>query len=362
MKTKTKPDYRIPSMAEIAKIRGTNGYKVVSTFSGCGGSCLGLEMAGFQIAWASEFIPEAAETYKLNHPGVFVDTRDIRRVDPDTLMTQLGLKPGELDLFEGSPPCSPFSTAGRRSKDWGASKEYSDSAKQRVDDLFFEFIRLLEGLQPKVFIAENVAGLTKGVAKGYFLNILADMKAAGYEVAAKVLDAQWLGVPQVRKRTIFIGVRKDLTRLALPSQGFPAPLPYRYTIRNALDNFQPIGRIEAESWLTKYAIGGEWRKLRPGESSSRYFSLVRANPDAPVPTVTQTGGVTSAAAVAHPHECRKFSIAELKRLSGFPDDFQLTGNYRQRYERLGRAVPPPMYAATGQAIAEKILKRIGSKG
>jgi len=96
--------------------------------------------------------------------------------------------------------------------------------------LFFEFIRLLDGLKPRVFVAENVSGLVKGVAKGVFLEILAKLKACGYRVGVKVLDAQWLGVPQARQRTIFIGVREDLGKPPV----FPKPLPYRYTMREAL--------------------------------------------------------------------------------------------------------------------------------
>ncbi len=119
------------------------------------------------------------------------------------------MKAGELDLFDGSPPCASFSTAGKREAGWGKVKDYSDT-KQRTDDLFLEYVRLLRGLQPKVFVAENVSGLVKGVAKGYFLEILAALKASGYRVTCRVLDAQWLGVPQQRQRTIFVGVREDL--------------------------------------------------------------------------------------------------------------------------------------------------------
>jgi DNA (cytosine-5)-methyltransferase 1 len=100
------------------------------------------------------------------------------------------------------------------------------------------------------------------------------------------------------------------------------------------------------------AIGVEWDKLRPGESSDRYFNLVRPDPDEPVPTVTQAGGNLGLASVTHPTERRKFTIAELRRLCGFPDDFVLTGSYGQKWERLGRAVPPPMMRAVAAALAE----------
>ena len=180
-----------------------NGFNVVSTFSGAGGSCLGYRMAGFKVLWASEFIAEAQATYKANHPNSILDTRDIRTVKPEEILQRIGIVKGAIDVLDGSPPCASFSTAGKREAGWGKVKAYSDKS-QRTDDLFFEYARILRGLQPKVFIAENVSGLVKGTAKGYFLEILAELKACGYRVKAAVLNAAWLGVPQSRERLIFV--------------------------------------------------------------------------------------------------------------------------------------------------------------
>jgi DNA (cytosine-5)-methyltransferase 1 len=110
--------------------------------------------------------------------------------------------------------------------------------------------------------------------------------------------------------------------------------------------------IETEADMTPYAAGAELAKLGPGEQSARYFQLVRAPINAPSPTVTAEGGNPSIASVAHPVERRKFAIAELRRICGFPDDFVLTGTYAQQWERLGRAVPPPMMAALVRANLE----------
>lgn len=362
-------------------------------------------MAGYSVVWANEFIPAARDTYRANFPNVPVDSRDIREISAADILTATGLQVGELDILDGSPPCASFSTAGKRHQHWGQIKSYSDT-KQRTDDLFFEYIRLLDGLQPRRFIAENVAGLIKGVGKGVFLEILAGLKAAGYRVEARLLDAQWLGVPQARQRLFFVGVRRDLDE----APGFPDPLPYRYSVRDALpwigtgriegaNGFdghagQPAGKpaatvqasrslnvmlgtgkgarsaskpaptvqthgnrrtrseltlIEAEASAEGYAVGAELAKLGPGEQSSRYFSLTRAPINGPSPTVTASGGDGHTASVAHPIERRKFSIAELRRICGFPDDFVLTGTYAQQWERLGRAVPPPMMAALARA-------------
>ena len=186
-----KPKYKVPSMKEIENLKW-NGYKVVSTFSGGGGSCLGYRMANYKVIYANEFVEEAQKTYKVNHPNSFLDTRDIRKVEGNDILNKLGLKRGEIDLFDGSPPCCAFSTAGSREKGWGEQRSYSDNKKQRVDDLFFEYARLIKELQPKVFIAENVSGLVKGKAKGYFKIILKTLKECGYEVKASLLNGKYL--------------------------------------------------------------------------------------------------------------------------------------------------------------------------
>jgi len=228
-------------MRELKHVR-LNGQRVVSLFSGCGGSSLGYRMAGYRVVWANEFIPAARDTYRANFPGTPVDERDIREIEAAHILARTGLQVGELDILDGSPPCASFSTAGKRHRHWGQIKNYSDT-KQRTDDLFFEYIRLLDGLQPRRFIAENVAGLIKGVGKGVFLEILAGLKAAGYRVEARLLDAQWLGVPQARQRLFFVGVRRDLDG----TPGFPEPLPYRS--RSKMTPYGGVRRARATALL-----------------------------------------------------------------------------------------------------------------
>jgi len=344
-----KPPFRLPSMADV-RATTPNGFKVVSTFSGCGGSCLGLRMAGFEVVWASEFVEAARETYSRNH-GTPVDPRDIRTVQPEEILEAIGMEPGELDLFEGSPPCSAFSLAGKREKKWGEVSQYSDT-EQRSDDLFFEYVRLVEGIRPKAFVAENVRGLTVGKAKGYFIEIMERLESAGYLVEAQVLDAQWLGVPQRRARVIIQGVRRDLHL----RPAFPKPMQHRYSIREA---FEGLPRETDLVSIEGYAIAREASKLLPGEQSSKYLNLIRPSWDEPCPTVTQLGGSNpGVASVIHPEGKRKFTIAELKRICAFPDDFELTGDYSQRWERLGRAVPPVMMAAVAGAVRDGVLRRI----
>lgn len=421
--TITKPEYRVPSMAEINAVPW-NGLKAISTFSGCGGSSLGYKMAGFKVLWANEFIPAAQEVYRLNHPTTTLDVRDIREIKPADILESIGLGVGDLDLFDGSPPCASFSMAGKREEHWGQVKKYSDT-KQRVDDLFDEYVRLLDGLRPKVFVAENVSGLTRGVAKGFFLEILGKLKRCGYVVKCRLLDAQWLGVPQTRERAIFVGVRSDLG----VEPCYPTPLTYRYSVRDAIPwitglkyssqgndagvpradrvfdvDAEPMAAVKASSDggattrfevqsggapskfrsadepspaivasrttelrgdgppIDQYAIGDEWDKLGQGEQSERYFNLVRADAEAPSPTILAAHGNPTTAGVTHPTEKRKFSILELKRICAFPDDFALTGSYAQQWERLGRAVPPVMMAAIATAIRDGIFSKLRKNG
>lgn len=355
--------YKIPSMKTIQKIKGTNGYNVVSTFSGCGGSCLGYEMAGYNILYANEFIPEAQRTYRANHKGVYLDTRDIRIVDPNDILKIIGLKKGQIDLFDGSPPCSSFSMAGKRDKAWGKVKKYSDT-KQRTDDLFYEYIRLLDGLKPKVFIAENVKGLTQGRAKGMFKEFMKQMEDCGYTVTAQIINTMYLGVPQSRERCIFIGVRKDL-ELKPPKI---KPLDTVVTLGEALEGVKN-NKDEVE-WLLQqqkryrtYEVLQKMRKNpRKRVSGSKvmngsYFNLIRESMYSPCSTICQMNGLMNTSGNTHPLYDRKFTIEELKRICSFPDDFVLTGKYEKKWERLGRAVPPLMMYHISRTVRVEVLDK-----
>lgn len=392
-----KPPYRVPSMMEV-RAGEPNGFRVVSTFAGCGGSSLGYRMAGFKVALANEFVDVAAACYEANmDPSTVLWYGDVRSLKPSRILEETGLRVGELDLFDGSPPCASFSTAGKRLEGWDTVRKYSESPRtsnnprmeQRVDDLFDEYFRLLIGLAPKVFVAENVSGLVKGgAAQGIYTRMMRAFRNAGYVVEARLIDAQWCGVPQQRVRVIFQGVRDDLRgadgRQLRPA--WPKPLPYRYSVRDALPwvfevgtherersgdrpapTVQTHGRsrteseltlIEADSDMTGLSTGAEWDKLAEGAQSEKYFQLVRADRNLPSPTVTASGGNAGLASVAHPTERRKFSIAELKRICSFPDDFVLKGTYAQQWERLGRAVPPLMMRAVAEAIRDGVLRKV----
>ena len=336
----SKPPYRVPLMSEIVALPW-NGFKVASTFSGCGGSCTGYRMAGFKVVWANEFVPAAQDSYKANAAeDCFLDHRDIKQVTPQDVFDATGLHEGELDLFDGSPPCQAFSTAGKREKGWGKEKQYEGGGSQCNEQMFDHYIRLLRGLKPKVFVAENVSGLVKGTAKGYFLEILAALKASGYRVACKVLDAQWLGVPQMRQRTIFVGVREDLGLDPV----HPKPLPYQYSVRDALPTLSGIQH------------GASHVVQKAGNTFARGEVRSSKLPSASVSCDGMNG--TRITYAIENEQRRKFTIAELKRICAFPDDFILCGSYAQQWERLGNSVPPVMMCAIATEIRDRILAKV----
>jgi DNA (cytosine-5)-methyltransferase 1 len=356
-----KPPYRVPLMSEIREIPW-NGFRVASTFSGAGGSCTGYRMAGFKVVWANEFVPAAQASYKANCASdSILDCRDIKLVQASEILAATGLKVGELDIFDGSPPCQAFSTAGKREKGWGKDKSYEHGAKQKNETLFDEYTRLLRGLKPKVFVAENVSGLVKGTAKGYFLEILAALKASGYRVTCRVLDAQWLGVPQQRQRTIFVGVREDLKIDPV----HPKPLPYRYSVRDALpwivkadhdtSGLMSCGNItDVPSPAVMAGRAGTHFVESEIMCQSGAFPKHYTPASAPAPAVMAGRTVEMKTAT----EKRKFTIAELRRICAFPDDFILCGSYAQQWERLGNSVPPLMMKAIASTIRDEILSRI----
>ncbi|TGE08269.1 DNA cytosine methyltransferase [Hymenobacter fodinae] len=333
-------------------------YKVISTFSGIGGSSQGYKQAGLQVLASVEFLDYQAATYRLNHPTTRVFEKNIRELDPLKILREVGLRPGELDILDGSPPCSSFSTNGLVAKGWGKVKQYGNQV-QRTDDLFFEYIRFLQVMQPRVFVAENVSGLIKGASKGHFNTFLDYFEKAGYRVSAKLMNAANYGVPQARERVMFVGVRKDLQREPVfPTlDGKPKIVTCEEALRGA-----PIDL--SEDVTTSDGWRRLWSATRPGEGfeqgsqrlggKASSFSRKRLHPKRPSNTVTAASGGD----LGHWSEPRTLYIAELKRLQSFPDSYITIGDKARQSEGIGRAVPPLMMEAIARTIAEKILSKL----
>jgi len=343
-------EYKLPLTKDLIKSTENNNHKFlfISLFAGGGGSSLGYRMSGGKALAINEFIPDAANTYKANWKGTHIFDADIKKLTGDEILKKLNLKKGELDLLDGSPPCSAFSVAGRKNKGWGKSKKYSDTSQESVEDLFFDYIRILRDIKPKVFVAENVKGLAMGKSKGYLNEILRELRLSGYHVECKVLDAKWLGVPQSRNRLIFVGVRDDLYKSEMKGKLHPQPQSKQVTLKEAFHGLVFTDKDKKDTDLSRYKMHRMMLTMKEGEHHTRYFSLIKASKHKPSPCIT--AAVTISAAAPRHWDNRAFTIDELKRIMSVPDDYILTGSYAKQAERLGRMVAPLMMKAVSGAI------------
>ncbi len=315
-------------------------FSVVSTFSGCGGSSLGYQMADGKILLAVEWDDNAVETYHLNFSDTPIYHGDIAKLSVEDVLERTGLKPGELDVFDGSPPCQGFSTAGKRN--------FDDSRNQ----LFKEYVRLLRGLRPKVFVMENVSGMIKGQMKLIFVEILKELKASGYRVKARVLNAKYFNVPQSRERIIFIGVREDLGIEPSHPVGNNRVITVRETL---LDN-----DFDNELTLPQRKI---WENIKPGENGTAtgnpnsWFNFTRLDPLKVAPTICKG---TGNAKHAHWQNPVALGVSGYRKLASFPEGFRFVGEYNESKSRIGNSVPPLFMKAIAAHIRDNILNQSAS--
>jgi len=303
-----------------------SGNTVISTFAGCGGSSLGYKWAGFTELLAIDFDKNAVETFKLNFDCP-IWMRDIKEVTGKEILDFCHIKQGELDVLDGSPPCQGFSTAGKR--------QVSDSR----NDLFKEFVRLIIELQPKVFVMENVSGMIKGIMKGRFNEILKDLKATGYNVKCKLMNAMWYNVPQSRERLFFIGVRDDLGK----EPTFPKPSDKVITVKEALKDIIKEQRTLPGKKILNLLLKSGIGCIGYNNYAFNHFKIgnnevCRAITKKPQ-LYLDNGYLT---------------LNELKRLSTFPDNYIFT-DWWNGWLRIGNSVMPKMMQAIAETIKTEIL-------
>lgn len=322
-------------------------FKVISTFAGAGGSSTGYVWAGGKVLLAVEWDSNAAATYRLNYPDTHVYEGDISELSLDDVLRITGLKPGELDIFDGSPPCTGFSTTGKR--------EFNDPRNQ----LFREYVRLLRGLQPKAFVMENVPGLVAGKMKLIFAEIMRELRGSGYRVSCRKLNAQYFGVPQSRERLIFIGVREDFG--IAPSH--PTAVTRPITAGQALEGVV-IDEDERQMLLAagaKYQAYQEWALMKPGQKRRavtgeiKGFNCRKWNPRRPAYTLVKNDCNISMHGAMHWVEQRRFTVSEYKRFASFPDDYQFAGEWKDAVARMGNSVPPMLMYYVAKHIYQAIL-------
>ncbi|WP_270167553.1 DNA cytosine methyltransferase [Paenibacillus sp. SYP-B4298] len=202
-------DWRLSDLASVPQ----NGLTVFSCFACGGGSTMGYKRAGYTVLGNVEIDPQMMRIYQRNHNPRFpylMPIQEFKRLSAADLPPELL----NLDILDGSPPCSVFSMSGAREGKWGSEHKFREGqAVQRLDDLFFDFLDVAEQLQPRVIVAENVTGMIRGNARGYVSLVLSRLRELGYRPQLFQLNSATMGVPQKRERLFFIAARAD--------QGFP---------------------------------------------------------------------------------------------------------------------------------------------
>lgn len=324
--------------------------KVLSLFSGCGGLDLGFEQAGFEIPFANEFDPTIYETYKINHPKTTLIEGDIRNINADSF-------PEKFDGIIGGPPCQSWSEAG---------------SLRGIDDergkLFFDYIRILNNIKPKFFLAENVSGMLAGRHKEAVNNILNLFKEAGYAVTLTLVNAKDYGVAEERKRVFYVGFRKDLNINFKFPEGSTKNDAKKLSLRDVIWDlqFSAIPANEKNHHNSKainnneYFIGAyspifmsrnrvkTWdEQAFTVQASGRQCQL---HPSAPA--MIKVGKDKFAFNEKYKDLYRRMSVREIARIQGFPDEFKfIYKEINNAYKMIGNAVP--VHLAYEIAIAIK---------
>lgn len=359
---------------------------VVDLFCGAGGLSHGFMQAGYQVLFGSDIDPTFGKTFLASHPDAKFIAKSILDLKAQEILDETGLATGQLDVLVGGPPCQGYSVYnhGRGEHDPRAG-------------LFREYLRIVAGLQPKWLVMENVTGLTSISGGQLIKQIVTEIKKAGYEnVDYRILKAEHFGVPQERRRVVFIA-----NRLGLPVQ-FPEPThngerkPFT-TVWDAIGDLPPISdqwEFKDGAWYAgaprndyqklmrrnskivdnhygprlgkanleriKYIPqGGSWRdvpvellpagmkKAKRSDHTKRYGRPRKSDLACTILTKCDIHW----GAYIHPEQDRAFTVREAARLQSFPDDFVFYGSMTEQFVQIGNAVPPLM----AKALAEKIV-------
>lgn len=379
-------DYQPYFLKDVTNASNQQLFTVVSTFAGGGGSSTGYKLAGGKVLLANEINPTAVETYSKNYPDTPLSHTNIRKLTGLgnkqrvlDFFTDFGVKEGELDIFDGSPPCTTFSTA---SAGKGADKVerknvvHAGADQSRIGMLVHDYAYLVNCLSPKVFVMENVVPSKKSPV---FKDALSRIRKYGYKIYWSTVVASDCGVGQHRTRLITIGVRPDVceaTGIRTDSDLsilFPHKSNTVVSLRSALkglkldaeevEMLKESCRLCATYELIRSLPKGSSRNTKISDVFSDWkqrfnsdFTVIRAGWNSTCPTLTCRGQQLGISGIHHPDEDRKFTIGELKRIMSLPDDFILTGTFNQKAERIGNMVPPLMT----KCIADNIRTHIFS--
>lgn len=361
----------------------------VSLFSGAGGLDVGLhQCGGFELLACLEMEEQFCETLRFNRDQGrlgSLDTKivqaDLSSYDPYELMDVVGLRPGELDVLVGGPPCQSFSTAGRRG-----------TVEDPRGQLIWDFLRFVDAFRPRFFLMENVRGLLSAAMKhrpialrperggppltseeepgsvvDAWIDDLLKIDNGSYRVDSFEVNAVNYGAPQLRERVLFIGTREGhLIDFPEPTHGATAQQSPFTTLGDALQGFDETAPIlmdfspRKKEYLARVPPGGNWRMLPPEvarESMGRAYYAKggrsgwwrRLSWDLPCPTITTLPNHSSTS-MCHPFELRVLSVGECARIQEFPDDWTFLGSPVQQMKQVGNAVPARLGMVAGEVI------------
>ena len=375
-------------------------FTYISFFAGGGGSSAGYKLAGGDCLFVNEFQQVAVDTYLANWPGTPHICGDIKNITGQQIMEMTGLKVGELDILDGSPPCPPFSMSGTKQKGWNKEKMAYGMKQQNIEDLTWEMIRIAGEMKPKVIICENVKGLTMEYAKQHLDRMVTDFEGLGYTTNFKVLNGIHFGVPQKRQRVFIVSVRNDvMDDIGMPWMAiyngniFPdGAMHEEPTLEDAigdlrLDNENNVEAYELRETMKKSAkykwlkrlpknpdkvvsVGSDvvgpwydkviahrkkWGKSIP-EAKSSFYQSRRVPWHQASHTLSEQGLMTSLSVHLHVEEDRVYTTKEAKRIMTLPEDYILIGTLNEKLARIGLMVAPMMMKYLAESIYEKVLK------
>ena len=306
---------------------------------------MGYKLAGFEHLGGVEIDPQVADVYKTNHDPKYLFVEDIREF---ANRTEFSEDLYDLDILDGSPPCSSFSMAGNREKDWGKEKVFREGqAKQRLDDLFFDYIKLAKKLQPKVVIAENVKGMLQGNAKTYVKRVKDEFEKAGYKVQLFLLNAASMGVPQKRERVFFICQRNDLNFPKLELKFNEDAIPFGVIDNNIKD--KNISDYYFELWNKRIKTDNDYGDIKNRiEGKISLFSTKFIHNEKVVNTIVSGSDYILF------NEPRKPNTNEFCQIGTFPLDY----NFKKIEPKylIGMSVPPVMTAQIATEINNQWFK------
>jgi DNA (cytosine-5)-methyltransferase 1 len=374
--------YKNLSLTQVKKSSTKKLFSVVSFFCGAGGSSTGYKSAGGDIRLVNDFQEFCIRSYLNNYPDTPNICADIRSLTGKQILKKIGMKPRELDVLDGSPPCPPFSMSGRKTTGWNKTKKVYGKYQSNIEDLTFDFIDIAETIQPKVIVCENVKGLTMSPVKSHFDKMLRGFERIGYQTTFKILNSVNYGVPQKRERVFIVSIRNDVLEDLGHSVGamvfpdftdriFPQPSPDIFTLKDAIhglmkdkhninegnileDVLKTQSKYKYVKKLPKNPI--VYQSVGDVNPSGNQFQTRRVPWSEPSQTLQESGLMTTFFCHLHPDFDRGYTTYEAMRIMGLPKDYELVGTLNERLGCIGLMVAPPQMYHLSKHIYENVLK------